>query len=62
MKKGDKLRVIVSKGHPLLCNAPLRKGQIVRYFAPLTNTIIGVDTGAEVRWLINSQAVEEVEK
>ncbi len=55
MKKGDKLRVIVSKGDRALCGAPLRKGQIV---------IFSRDRGVfniEVEgWFIFREAVEAV--
>ena len=60
MKKGDKLRVIVRKGHPLLHRAGLREGQVVKYYGPWTNTTIEVDDGTGDCWAISAEAVEEV--
>ncbi len=60
MKKGDKLRVIMRKGHPLLHRAGLRKGQVVKYYGPWTNTIIEVEDGTGDYWVISTEAVEAV--
>ena len=60
MEKGDKLRVIVSKGDDLLECVPLRKGQIVLYWGDGPNNKIEIDACGEAGWLIDPKAVEAV--
>ena len=59
MKKGDKLRVIVKKGHPLLCSAPLRKWQRVLFYGiegPCTTVVMD----GKRPWRVDPKAVEAV--
>ena len=59
MKKGTKLRIVVSKGDELLNWAPLRKGQTVIYDeAPNKWTIIVLDWTGQT-WRIRPKAVVE---
>ncbi len=62
MKKGDKLRVIVSKGDDLLEHAPLKKGQLVIFGRSLPGENIEVFDGPmdDSGWWINPKAVEAV--